>query len=256
MYRREARGPVAALHLDRGRDPLEHPPDRLVGLACERLADERQRRLVGAVFQRLGGLEPRPAVRGHELEDPERRIDLAPQPVVDHDVLAILRQRRDLLAGDGVHAFVTGDDQHALAGRLHGSVGERLQQRLRPFVARRNERVHRRDLLVALAEGKLADRSGVERGRRTRGKAQRKQQPQQESAHTSVPKWRRRLRAAAILRYYFRSFGGDVRLVLLLVVASDERAPWLRFDGPFGPPDDIELPVGLYFADEHGFVEV
>src|SRR3989442_3814423 len=45
-------------------------------------------------------------------------------------------------------------------------------------------------------------------------------------------------------------------LVLLLVVARDERAPRLGLDRPLGLPHYVELAVALHFADEHRLVEV
>src|SRR6267142_6549525 len=45
-------------------------------------------------------------------------------------------------------------------------------------------------------------------------------------------------------------------LVLLLVVARDERAPGLGLDRPLGLPHDVELAVALHLADEHRLVEV
>src|SRR2546421_720794 len=47
-----------------------------------------------------------------------------------------------------------------------------------------------------------------------------------------------------------------LRLVLLLVVAGDERAPRLRPDRSFGLPDHVELAVRFHFADEHGLVQM
>src|SRR5207249_3938548 len=46
-----------------------------------------------------------------------------------------------------------------------------------------------------------------------------------------------------------------VRLVLLLVVAGDERAPGLRLDRALRLPHDVELAVALHFADEHRLVQ-
>src|SRR5919204_524312 len=50
--------------------------------------------------------------------------------------------------------------------------------------------------------------------------------------------------------------GHQRRLVLLLVVARDERAPRLRLDRSLGLPHHVELAVGLHFADEYRLVEV
>ena len=48
----------------------------------------------------------------------------------------------------------------------------------------------------------------------------------------------------------------SVRLVLLLVVAGDERAPRLGLHRALGLPHHVELAVGLHFADEHRLVQV
>src|SRR5438552_6378060 len=45
-------------------------------------------------------------------------------------------------------------------------------------------------------------------------------------------------------------------LVLLLVVARDERAPRLRLDRSLGLPHHVELVVGFHLADEHRLVEM
>src|SRR3990172_5888201 len=54
----------------------------------------------------------------------------------------------------------------------------------------------------------------------------------------------------------FLLFGHQRRLVLLLVVAGDERAPRLGLDRALGLPHHVELAVSLHFADEHRLVQV
>ncbi len=196
--RREARASVAAFQLDRGRDQLEPGLDRRIGLALDRLADERQERGVGAVLQRLGRLEARSTIGRNEPESSQGRIDFAPQPVVDDDVLAFPGQGPDFLAGDGVDALLPGDDQNALAGGLDGAVGERLKQRGSPLVARGDEHADCVHFFVALSERQRFDETRVDRDRRARGEAQRKHQHPQDSMHLKLPKRRRRFRAAAI----------------------------------------------------------
>src|SRR5258708_7511915 len=50
--------------------------------------------------------------------------------------------------------------------------------------------------------------------------------------------------------------GHQRRLVLLLVVAGNERTPRLGLDRSLGLPHHVELAVGLHLADEHGLVQV
>ena len=54
--------------------------------------------------------------------------------------------------------------------------------------------------------------------------------------------------------------GGDAgafhRLIRLLVVAFDVRAPWLGLHGARRLPHHIELAIGLDLADEHRLVQV
>src|SRR5258706_5867698 len=75
----------------------------------------------------------------------------------------------------------------------------------------------------------------------------------------SFSKRQRRLRAAVLPQTcgkLLRLLGGHFGLVLLLVIAGDERAPRLRLHRSRRLPHDVELPVGLHLADEHRLVQV
>src|SRR5215467_12071011 len=49
---------------------------------------------------------------------------------------------------------------------------------------------------------------------------------------------------------------GLLRLVLLALVLRNVRAPWRRLDGARSLPYDVELAVGLHFANEHGLPQM
>src|SRR5260221_1503397 len=79
------------------------------------------------------------------------------------------------------------------------------------------------------------------------------------SSASAPPLMERKRAAIAALSFSERTLlfhGHQRRLVLLLVVAGDERAPRLGLDLPRRLPHHVELAVGLYFADEHRLVQV
>src|SRR5258706_852522 len=79
------------------------------------------------------------------------------------------------------------------------------------------------------------------------------------SSARALPQPKKKRAASAALLFsnstlLFR--GHQRRLVLLLFVAGNERAPRLALDRTRRLPDHVELAVGLHFADEHRLVQV
>src|SRR6267378_2387485 len=79
----------------------------------------------------------------------------AAQAVVRDDVVALSRQRRDLLARRSIERLACAYDEHAFAGGLQLAAGERGQYFGGPRVALGDQRADGLYPLVALAEGEL-----------------------------------------------------------------------------------------------------
>ena len=153
--RAEPRRLVGARELHRCLGQRQQRLDLGILLLRERALDHRQHVLVGAALQRLRRGEPRRAVRRDELQRRDCRGELAPDPVVEHDVVARFRQRVDLGAGREIDGRAVLDAKHRLARRLHFAVEQRLQQRQGVRVAGGNERRDGLDLLLVLAEREI-----------------------------------------------------------------------------------------------------
>jgi hypothetical protein len=160
----QPRRTVRARQLDRRLRQRQQALDLGIGLLRQGGGDRGQRLLLGTVLQFLRGGEANAAIGRHEPERRNRRGQRAPQPIVDDDVFASFRQRRNRLAGERVARRIAFDDQHAVfADGLHFTVDQRLQQRQRRGIALRNQRADGLGPGVALTERKLADHVGGQR---------------------------------------------------------------------------------------------
>ena len=153
--RAEPRRLVAARELHGRLGQRQQRLDLGILLLRKRALDHRQHVLVGAALQRLRRREARRAIRRDELQRRDRRGELAPHPVVEHDVVARFRQRVDLGAGRKIDGGAVLHAQHRLARGLHLAVQQRLQQRQRAGVAGGDERGDGLDLRLVLAEREI-----------------------------------------------------------------------------------------------------
>ncbi len=194
LDRLEARAAVGALQVHCRGDHLERRFDVGIGFLRERLANERQHGRRGAARKLLHRGGPHRPIRRHQLERRHRRLELAAQAIVHHDVLASFGQRSDCRPGDRVGRGLALDDDHPRAGDLHLAVGERLQEHRRALLARGEQRGDGGDLLVAVAARELRDHGGVERVRIATGEEHQCNDDPTQQFRSS--KRRRRLRAA------------------------------------------------------------
>ena len=220
--------------------------------------------LVGAALQLLGRGEPRARDRATtSLQRGDRRVELAAHAVVDDE----RRRGRPGPASTAspvsrVGGRVALDDQHALArvDGLHVAVAAtpassgsaariaaRRPARRSPCRARRRRRCARSRTIVGRRRSPASACAQAQHAAHATMSADsvmcpaRSVQTHRRSRRASTPTLPRprRLASSRDLTSLL------LRLVLLLVVAGDERAPRLRADRALRLPHDVELAVGL-----------
>ena len=153
----------------RGRQ-FQHALDLGVGLLVDRLLHDGQQALVVRALQRLRGGEARRRVRAREFQRRERGVDLAAQPVVDHERLEARGRRAERGTGRGVGHLAVGDDDRttAVVDQAERFIRQRAQDVGDARLLGRGELADGLDAHVRILVGERQHAGGVERspGRR------------------------------------------------------------------------------------------
>ncbi|MGZ5081029.1 MAG: hypothetical protein ACXWHZ_16745 [Usitatibacter sp.] len=188
LDRRKTAVLVGALQVEVRRDHRERGLDAGIRFLREGFLHERRHRRLGASGELLGRGGARFPVGGDQPQRGERAFELAPQAIVDHDVLAARRHGHHRGSGEGIGRRLAFHDQHLLAGRLHLAVGQGLEQHHGLRIVGSDQGRDRRDLLVALAKCEPRDGRGIERGERVGGEqAERQEGRAQHPGHGQGP---------------------------------------------------------------------